>query len=146
VDKFILGSRINELRRETGMTQTKLGQLCGGWSKSRIGNYEKGERTPGTDDLLKIADVFKLTLGNDAYFYIFTGKRIPAFLDESNYKTPFVEFTPADAVKLMEDVLDVAEEVGMCNFENKHKPSEMAALFSKKCNEFINSSSSRKAL
>jgi transcriptional regulator with XRE-family HTH domain len=149
VDRFILGERIATLRDEIGLNQTQLGMLCGGWSKSRIGNYEKGERSPNPDDLLIIIDAFKNNMGatgNDAYFYIFTGKKIPEFLVESNYKTPFVNFTPADAIKVMEGVVDVSAEVGIVRFDNKHKPSELMALFSKKCYEAFSSSNSQKDL
>jgi transcriptional regulator with XRE-family HTH domain len=149
MDRFILGKRIATLRGDVGLNQTQLGILCGGWSKSRVGNYEKGERSPGPDDLLVIIEAFKShmgDIGNDAYFYIFTGKRIPDFLEESNYKTPFVNFTPADAIKVMEGVVDVSVEVGIVRFDNKHKPSELMALFSKKCFEAVNSSSNQQGL
>lgn len=149
MDRFILGKRIATLRDEVGLKQPQLGGLCGGWSKSRVSNYETGERTPSADDLLIIIEAFKKHMGatgNDAYFYIFTGKRIPDFLKESNYKTPYVDFTPADAVKVMEDVVDVAEEVGMVHFDNKHKPSEMTALFSKKCYVMLSSANNQQDL
>jgi putative transcriptional regulator len=149
MDRFILGKRIAALRGEVGLTQSQLGSLCGGWSKSRVGNYEAGERTPNTDDLLKIIEAFKGHMGatgNDAYFYILTGKRIPEFLSESNYKAPFVNFTPADAIKVMEGVVDVSAEVGIVRFDSKHKPSEMMALFSKKCYEAVSSASNQQDL
>jgi transcriptional regulator with XRE-family HTH domain len=149
MDRFILGKRIAGLRDEVGLNQSQLGALCGGWSKSRVGNYEKGERSPNPDDLLIIIEAFKSHMGvtgNDAYFYILTGKRIPDFLKESNYKAPFVSFTPADAIKVMEGVVDISEEVGIVRFDNKHKPSEMTALFSKKCFEALNASSNQKDL
>jgi transcriptional regulator with XRE-family HTH domain len=149
MDRFVLGERIAKLRDEIGLNQNQLGSLCGGWSKSRIGNYEKGERSPNPDDLLIIIDAFRNHMGatgDDAYFYIFTGKKIPFFLEQSNYKTPFVNFTPADAIKVMEGVVDVSAEVGIVRFDNKHKPSEMMALFSKKCYEAVSSSSNQQDL
>jgi transcriptional regulator with XRE-family HTH domain len=141
MDRIILGERIKHLRESAGLTLKGLGSLCGGWTRSRIGNYETAERTPSIEDFITIAEELKKIKGNDAYFYLLTGKYIPEFLAESNYKTPYTSFTPDYAVEVMKSVLDIAQEVGMINFKDKEKPSELMALFAKKCNERVISSS-----
>lgn len=140
MDRLILGERIKHLRESAGLTLKGLGSLCGGWSRSRIGNYETADRTPKVEDFITIAETLKKIKGNDAYFYLFTGRYIPEFLAESNYKVPYVAFTPDDAIGIMKDVLDIAQEVGIISFKDKEKPSELTALFAKKCAEKINAS------
>lgn len=49
-------SNIRYYRKQAGLTQEGLADLCGWDGNSRIGNYEAGIRKPGTDDLLLIRD------------------------------------------------------------------------------------------
>lgn len=51
-----IGKRITQLRKAAGFSQAELARRCGWKSgQSRIGNYEKGTRSPSLDDLPRIA-------------------------------------------------------------------------------------------
>ncbi|MDM8534974.1 helix-turn-helix transcriptional regulator [Clostridiaceae bacterium HSG29] len=52
--------RINELRKELGLTQNELGKKVG-LSGRAIGNYETGHRDPDTETLTKLANYFEVT-------------------------------------------------------------------------------------
>ena len=64
------GERLREERKRLGLNQTELA-LLGGVVKFTQINYEKDERTPDTDYLLKLQKA-----GVDAYFLL-TGERTP---------------------------------------------------------------------
>ncbi len=51
--------KIRQKREEQKLSQGKLAQLCGWDNRSRISNYERGEREPDYEDLAIIADVLK---------------------------------------------------------------------------------------
>lgn len=52
--KKIIGENIRKIRREKGLTQKQLGELCG-INESNIGKYERGKQDPKTETLNKIA-------------------------------------------------------------------------------------------
>lgn len=58
-----LGQRIARLRREHGLSQGALGDLCG-WEKgqARIGNYERDLREPNITDLRLLAKALEVSL------------------------------------------------------------------------------------
>ena len=145
MDKEILGRRIEKLRDDAGMSQQALADKCG-WRKNRIWNYENGERTPSVQDLGIIATAFQSHYGHDAIFYLFTGKKIPEFLSETNYKTPYVSFTPQMAVSALNEVIDTAQEFGIVNFSKKEKVCEFITAFAKKCKEAVIPSESLQSL
>ncbi|MGJ8680486.1 helix-turn-helix domain-containing protein [Paraglaciecola sp.] len=146
MDRFILGERIKELRTQAGLTQESLGSQCNGWTKTRISNYESGERTPSNEHLFVISDVLKGYIGDDAIFYLLTGKNIPDYLADSNYKTPFVSFAPKDAVSILKNVLDSAVEFGLINTPDKSNVTNIISTYSKKCNDYINRQDNQKTV
>ncbi|WDG75497.1 XRE family transcriptional regulator [Pseudomonas chlororaphis] len=50
-----LGSRIKRLRKNKGLSQKALAEICGWSSQSRIGNYESNLREPNLSDLILLA-------------------------------------------------------------------------------------------
>ena len=66
--KQSLGSRIKELRESREMTQAELAGLLFVSDKT-ISKWEKDNSTPDTDLLIKISEIFKVTLD-----YLITGK------------------------------------------------------------------------
>ena len=54
-------NRIKELRTEFGITQAKLAKMLK-ISDRAVGYYEKGEREPDNDTLIKIAEYFKVSV------------------------------------------------------------------------------------
>lgn len=57
----MFGERLRELREESEMTQEQLGKLLN-ITKQAISNYEKGENEPTLDTLVKMADIFNVSL------------------------------------------------------------------------------------
>ncbi|MDR0846719.1 MAG: XRE family transcriptional regulator [Lactobacillales bacterium] len=55
------GARIRELRKENGLTQNALAKAIGVTS-SAIANYEKGFRTPKQDQMVKMAQLFNVSI------------------------------------------------------------------------------------
>lgn len=54
-------NRIKELRTEFGITQAELAKMLK-ISDRAVGYYEKGEREPDNDTLIKIAEYFKVSV------------------------------------------------------------------------------------
>ncbi len=57
LSKKTFAASLKALRRDMGITQSELADICG-WSQSRIGNYEKAMREPSFDDVNALAKVF----------------------------------------------------------------------------------------
>ena len=56
-----LGENIKFFRKSSGLTQEALGKLLNG-GKSLISNYETGYSTPDISVLIKLADIFNISL------------------------------------------------------------------------------------
>lgn len=57
----VLGNRIRRLRKEANLTQVQLGKLLD-CSSSTISLYEGGQRSPDTHMLIRLADVFDVSV------------------------------------------------------------------------------------
>ena len=66
LDYKSLGKRIKEARRERGMTQERLGELCG-LSAAHIGHIERGTRIPSLETVYSISCV--LDVGVDRLLF-----------------------------------------------------------------------------
>ena len=55
------GDRLKELRSKNGITQTKLAQLLN-ITKSVVSYYERQERMPSPDVLMKLASIFHVSV------------------------------------------------------------------------------------
>lgn len=66
----MIGKRLKELRKKSGMTQQQLGNLIN-VTKVSICCYEKGTRTPSLETLIDLSNIFNVNidyfLGNDNY-------------------------------------------------------------------------------
>lgn len=56
-----IGENIKALRKMLGMTQGDLALILGG-KKSLVSNYENGYSTPDIYTLIKLADIFDVSL------------------------------------------------------------------------------------
>lgn len=54
-------NRIKELRNEKGLLQSDVAKYIGK-SERIVGFYEKGERDPNTDTLIKLAELFDVSI------------------------------------------------------------------------------------
>ena len=68
VDYDAMGRRINQSRREQGITQEQLAEMAS-ISTSFVGHIERGEKTPSLETIVKIADSLGLSLD-----YLMLGK------------------------------------------------------------------------
>ncbi len=57
----VLGKRIRCLRQQANLTQVELGNLLG-CSSSTVSLYEGGQRSPDTTMLIRLADVFDVSV------------------------------------------------------------------------------------
>lgn len=53
--------RLRALRERSRMSRLVLSQLCG-LSKNLIAMYERGEKTPSADNLIRLADFFDVSI------------------------------------------------------------------------------------
>lgn len=60
-EKMKIAENIKFYRKSLGLTQEKLANLLNG-KKSLISNYENGHSTPDIFTLIKLADIFQITL------------------------------------------------------------------------------------
>ncbi len=58
--KTNIGSKIKELRKQSGMTQYELAKKLG-ISASAVGMYEQGRREPDNDMILRLCSVFGIS-------------------------------------------------------------------------------------
>jgi transcriptional regulator with XRE-family HTH domain len=58
---MMLADRIRQLRQEKRWTQAELGEKAGVHQK-QISSYERGVNVPATDILIRLAEVFNVTL------------------------------------------------------------------------------------
>ena len=56
-----VGKRIQKLRMQNNMTQSKLANKLG-IDRTTLAHYEMGKRTPGIDILWEIADIFGVSV------------------------------------------------------------------------------------
>lgn len=67
----MLGDRIKDLRKKNKITQSDLSSIIG-YSQSLIANWERDERDPDTETLVKLADYFNVStdylLGREDYY------------------------------------------------------------------------------
>ena len=67
-----LGQRIKVMRQSRGYTQEALAKLVGAAGSSTVGMWETGKRTPDTETLEALADIFNVPMS--------------AFFDESDWQ------------------------------------------------------------
>lgn len=60
-EKKLLGEKIRELREKRGFSQEELGVLIGK-TRDNISSYEIGRSAPQPDTLIKLADLFKVSI------------------------------------------------------------------------------------
>ncbi len=75
---MINGDRLKELRKNNGLTQSKLGEVLG-VTKASICCYEKGTRTPTIENLIDLMEFFGVSadylIGSDAIVSVKENKR-----------------------------------------------------------------------
>lgn len=95
----MFGRKLKELRLEKNINQSELGKIIG-ISPSTVGMYEREQRFPDKDILLKIADYFEVTVD---YLLGRTDEKIPKpKLDES------IKTISAKKININEDLPDEA--------------------------------------
>jgi transcriptional regulator with XRE-family HTH domain len=73
----LVGSRIREIRKDKGLTQEEVGEVCG-FHYSYLGRLERGEKNISLDSLRKISDALQVDVkqlfGPPEYFELLTEK------------------------------------------------------------------------
>lgn len=101
-----LGKRIRQLRQQHGWTQEELGRRVGVGQK-QISAYERGVHLPSTEILLKLAEVFNITL--DALAFEGYGAATSHSIRDRNLLERFeaVDDLPEKEKKLAIEILDM---------------------------------------
>ena len=98
------GSRIKEIRKQKGLTQKQLGDLCG-MADSAIRRYENGNANPKIETLHKIADALGCTihelLNGDDTFKAITNTTIFENADGSRYEKTETTIELTDRAKFV---------------------------------------------
>jgi transcriptional regulator with XRE-family HTH domain len=76
-----MGDRIRRLREAQNLTQTELGELCGGVTRSAVSQWEDGSTT---DIKLKVFLALCDALKTDAHYLVFGPDRAPEGTDTSS--------------------------------------------------------------
>ncbi len=61
IDYKAMGGRIRAARKKRGITQDRLGEICG-ISTAHIGHIERGTRIPSVDTLFRISSELEISL------------------------------------------------------------------------------------
>ncbi|MBN3405755.1 XRE family transcriptional regulator [Clostridium botulinum] len=89
----MFGDRLRELREEKQLTQEEFGKLLN-VSRQAISSYEKGENEPTIDALVKIANIFNVSLD---YLLCRTKERYNLNLEDKKNKDLII-----DIIKVIE--------------------------------------------
>jgi transcriptional regulator with XRE-family HTH domain len=112
------GTRFREERRRLGLIQQEIADATG-LSKRALGSYEREERSPDAEVLIRLID-----LGMDVY-YVLTGKRIATTLDLDpmlrSLLNDFERCSPEKQIEVVKYVALMAEGVTPA-----HKPQAKA--------------------
>lgn len=83
----IFGERLKELRISQNLSQEELGEIfCEKKAQSTIGTWERGNREPSMEDIVKIANYFNVSI--DYLFGIEEDKRGVSTYKEEKFKNP----------------------------------------------------------
>ena len=85
-----MGEKIKKLRESRGLTQKKLGELCGGISDSNIRKYESNKQNPKLETLKKIAEALQVApadLMGDEYY----NKEYPEVFESIGISKTFID-------------------------------------------------------
>jgi transcriptional regulator with XRE-family HTH domain len=103
---MLIAERIKRLRQEHNMTQGELGEKIGIHQK-QISAYERGRNIPSTDILIKLAEVFDVTLD----YLAFEAKGQPAKLNiqdrELLRRFEVLDRLPENEKSLAKEMLDL---------------------------------------
>jgi len=97
---YILGAKIQGLRKSRGMTQKELAD-CLGYSESLISYIEKGGRKISVEDLQKIAKIFSVDID-----FLLEKPRVALFRADANSQNT----TNINYDEVMADFLDFVDK------------------------------------
>lgn len=117
------GRRFREERRRLGLIQQEIADATG-LSKRAIGSYEREERSPDAEVLMRLID-----LGMDVY-YVLTGERIGTRLDldpmQRSLLDDFERCSPEAQLELVKHAALMAKGVALPSSTPARKPQAKA--------------------
>ena len=103
---MLIKERIKKLRQEHNMTQGELAEKIGIHQK-QVSSYERGRNTPSTEILIKLAEVFNVSLD----YLAFESKGQPAKLNiqdrELLRRFETLDSLPDNEKNLVKDIVDL---------------------------------------
>lgn len=98
-DGMYLAENIKFLREREGMTQAEFAEVLGDLSQSAVGNWEAGKREPEIAMVVKIAEVFNVSL-DDLILHQLTPPT-PQYVSNLIYLRKQYDMTQEDIAKLL---------------------------------------------
>ena len=86
-----LGERLKAVRERLGLNQSKLASQLNFSSPTVVSRFERGERLPSTETLIKLAELYEIDL-----HWLLTGKPSPTLKDAISQLQPFMSGLLAD--------------------------------------------------
>ena len=83
-------NRIRELRKQRGLTMKQLGIMLG-LAESTVSQYETGKRSPDNETLLKLGEIFDVTVG-----FLLGAEEKPTPVSESGQSVNVVKIAGRD--------------------------------------------------
>jgi len=85
-----IGQRIRDARKKLGITREQLAELTKTLNAPRIGNWERGQRSPGPDEVMRLAQALKVS---PSYLYCLT--------DHDDTEEKFTKFIKLKTVPIL---------------------------------------------
>ena len=108
-------NRIRELRKQQGYTMKQLGIMLD-LAESTISQYETGKREPDNETLLKLGEIFNVTVG---YILYAEEEKAPASDGERTVSDDDIKFALWGTREIDDDVLDQVKAFAKFARENR---------------------------
>ncbi|KTC98682.1 LexA family protein [Legionella erythra] len=133
-----IGQRIQAARLEKGLTRKALAELTNDLKQSRINNWERGDRTPGPEEIKQLAKALEVSA---AYLMCLTDEKQPKKIPGLGALIPILDYQQAcdpvaaieaiksesnqDKVSFIPVAADLAQKLGENAFALKIKDDSM---------------------
>ena len=113
---ILFGFKIKQLRKENRYTQAELANLLG-VTKSTVASYENNSRQPSYDVLIKLAEVFHVSVDS-------------ILLNRSNHIVE-VDHLTDDQIKIIHTIIDAFQKSNLLNETASMDPNTMIDFIKK---------------
>lgn len=102
-----IGQRIQEERKAKGLTRKALAELTDDLKQSRINNWERGERTPGPEEIKQLAKALEIS---PAYLMCLTDEKKSQHTKKLNQLIPLLDNEQANDAQRYINIIQEREQ------------------------------------